>query len=62
MRKRSFRGEGASVRTHRAIRATAALRVEKTRKNRWSVETRVAATIRLRYRVYARTMAPQGNW
>ncbi|MGK2857936.1 MAG: M61 family metallopeptidase, partial [Thermoanaerobaculia bacterium] len=39
-----------------------ALRVEKTRKNRWSVETRGAATIRLRYRVYARTMATQGNW
>ncbi|MCM2316120.1 MAG: PDZ domain-containing protein [Thermoanaerobaculia bacterium] len=38
------------------------LRVEKTRKNRWNVSTGGSASIRLRYRVYARTMATQGNW
>jgi len=39
-----------------------ALAVDKTRKNRWSVATNGAATVTLRYRVYARTMATQGNW
>ena len=38
------------------------LRVEKTRKNQWNVFTGGAATIHLRYRVYARNMATQGNW
>ena len=41
---------------------SAPLRVEKTRKNRWAVATDGVAAIRLRYRVYARTMATQGNW
>ncbi len=38
------------------------LSVMKTRKNRWTVATGGAASIRLRYRVYARLMATQGNW
>lgn len=42
--------------------AGAALHVAKTRKNRWRVETSGAETVTLRYRVYARTMATQGNW
>jgi predicted metalloprotease with PDZ domain len=44
------------------VPAGAVLRVEKSRKNRWRVETGGAPAIRLRYRVYARTMATQGNW
>jgi predicted metalloprotease with PDZ domain len=40
----------------------ASLAVDKTRKNRWSIATGGATTITLRYRVYARTMATQGNW
>ncbi|MFA6957205.1 MAG: PDZ domain-containing protein [Thermoanaerobaculia bacterium] len=40
----------------------AALAVDKTRKNRWSIATNGAPAFTLRYRVYARTMATQGNW
>jgi predicted metalloprotease with PDZ domain len=39
-----------------------ALRVAKTRKNRWRVETDGARRVRLRYRVYARQMQVQANW
>ncbi len=39
-----------------------ALRWEKTRKNRWKVQTGGAASIEVSYRVYAREMSVQGNW
>ncbi len=39
-----------------------ALRWEKTRKNRWKVQTGSAASIEVSYRVYAREMSVQGNW
>jgi predicted metalloprotease with PDZ domain len=39
-----------------------ALPVTKTRKNRWRVETKGAAAVTVRYRVYAREMRVQTNW
>ncbi len=42
--------------------ARVSLRVEKTRKNRWRVLTRGAATVWLRYRVYAHEMSVRTNW
>jgi predicted metalloprotease with PDZ domain len=39
-----------------------ALVVTKTRKNRWSVETGGAKTVRLTYRVYGREMSVRTNW
>lgn len=38
------------------------LAVQKTRKNRWRVETAGLSTITLTYRVYCRQMSVQGNW
>jgi len=38
------------------------LRIEKTRKNRWRVATNGAATVWLRYRVYAHEMSVRTNW
>ena len=38
------------------------LRVEKTRKNRWRVTTNGAATVWLRYRVYAHELSVRTNW
>jgi predicted metalloprotease with PDZ domain len=40
----------------------AALRVERTRKNRWRIATNGARGIRLRYRVYAHEMSVRTNW
>lgn len=40
----------------------APLAVEKTRKNRWRVTTNGAATVRVRYRVYAHEMTVRTNW
>jgi predicted metalloprotease with PDZ domain len=42
--------------------ARASLAVEKTRKNRWRVDTNGATTISLRYRVYAHEMSVRTNW
>jgi predicted metalloprotease with PDZ domain len=42
--------------------ARAALGVEKTRKNRWRVATNGAATVSVRYRVYAHEMSVRTNW
>lgn len=39
-----------------------ALRWEKTRKNRWKVQTGGASFVEVSYRVYAREMSVQGNW
>lgn len=39
-----------------------ALRWEKTRKNRWRVYAGDSPAIEVRYKVYAREMAVQGNW
>jgi len=38
------------------------LELSKVRKNRWRVKTDEAAEITVKYRVYSRTMAVQGNW
>ncbi len=38
------------------------LSLEKTRKNRWHVETQGADSITLKYRVYCREMSVQTNW
>jgi len=38
------------------------LRVQKTRKNRWRVDTAGAPSVTLRYRVYARQMQVQASW
>ena len=40
----------------------ATLAVEKTRKNRWRVSTNSAATVWVRYRVYAHEMSVRSNW
>ena len=42
--------------------ARAPLAVEKTRKNRWRVTTNGAATVWVRYRVYAHEMSVRTNW
>jgi predicted metalloprotease with PDZ domain len=39
-----------------------ALRVDKTDKNRWRVETGGAGTVTVRYRLYAREMSVRTNW
>ena len=48
-----FRARGAQGR---------ALRWEKTRKNRWKIQTGGASSVEVSYRVYAREMSVQGNW
>ena len=42
--------------------ARAPLAIEKTRKNRWRVTTNGAATVSVRYRVYAHEMSVRTNW
>ena len=38
------------------------LRVDKTRKNRWRIDTKNAATVVVTYRVYGREMSVRTNW
>lgn len=45
-----------------ASNGTAALAVEKSRKNRWKITTGGARTITLRYKVYSREMTVRNNW
>ena len=45
-----------------ASETQASLSVEKTRKNRWRIETGGAKTVRVTYRVYAHEMSVRTNW
>ena len=42
--------------------ARTSVRIEKTRKNRWRLETSGASTVSLRYRVYSHEMSVRTNW